>query len=252
MCLQIKTDAVHRPNSVFLCGVRIDAVTQADAVAFALGEREEMCTVFTPNAVMLEEASRAPSLRQLLCDATLSLPDGAGVLMAAKRKGERLPSRVAGIDFGEALLASCMQARPHLYLLGGREGIAEKAGEALTLRYPGVKLVGTHHGYFTDGGEEEKAILKEIRTAAPQILYVCLGFPRQEEWILRNRSALPSVRIAAALGGSLDVWSGTVRRAPAFLSRMRLEWAWRMAGDPHKLLRLPALLRFATLSKKQL
>ncbi len=237
-------------SAVTLCGVRIDAVTLPEAVERALHARTQPCTVTTPNAVMLEKARHDPNLQCLLSASTLSLPDGAGVLMGAKRKNQPLPTRVSGIDFAEALFNALPDAR--VYLLGGREEVAAHAAAQLSRRYPRLAFVGTHHGYFADESEEERALLEDIRAARPELLYVCLGFPRQERWIARNLPSLPDVRIAAALGGSLDVWSGNVRRAPSFLSKAGLEWAWRMAGDPHKLARLPALVRFSMLSRKEL
>ncbi len=250
MKVQQVTCSASQCPAVTLCGVRIDRVTLQEAVDLARHTSMRPYTVTTPNAVMLEAARRESTLQQLLNASSLSLPDGAGVLMAAKRKREVLPARVSGIDFGEALLAALPAAR--VYLLGGKEGVAAQAAAQLSRRYPDLAFVGTHHGYFADGSAEEHALLEGIRAARPDLLYVCLGFPRQERWIAQNAPNLPSVRIAAALGGSLDVWSGSIRRAPSILSQMGLEWAWRMAKDPHKLSRLPALIRFSMLKKEEL
>lgn len=227
-----------------ICGVGIDNLTKGDAVGRSLRGGGETCVVFTPNAVMLDACRRAPHLSALLNRASLSLPDGAGVLMAARRQGTPLKERIAGIDFAEALMARAEKDGLRVFLLGGKDGVAARAAENLRTRYPALCICGTAWGYFDREGEENRQLLSRIRALRADVLFVCLGFPLQEEWIVNNLGALSGLRVVAGLGGSLDVWSGGIRRAPAPISKMGLEWAWRMAREPKRLRQLPALVRF--------
>ena len=186
-------------------------------------------------------------MAEMLNCSDLSLADGAGVLLAARRRGSPLPVRVAGIDFGERLIEEAASRGLRVFLLGGREGVAEEARERLCKRHPNLTICGTYHGYFAKTGDENDTVCAKICEASPDVLIVCFGFPAQEEWILSNLEGLPSVRVAAGLGGSLDVWAGHVRRAPRAVQALRLEWAWRMLGEPKRLRGLPALLRIAFL-----
>ncbi len=219
----------------------IHAVTLSEAVDYALSQPQ--CFAVTPNAVMLDACRRNPALAELLSHADLSLADGAGLLLQARRRGTPLPCRVAGIDFGEALLEKAAQERLRVFLLGGREGVADRAAANLTARCRTLCIAGTHWGYFD--ASEDKRLTAHIRATNPDLLFVCLGFPRQEQWIDAHLSALPSLRVAVGLGGALDVWAGDAHRAPRAVSRMGLEWAWRMALEPKRLQNLPAVLRGA-------
>lgn len=229
--------------SVRLCGVRIDRVTCEEALKRALAPSDAPCFVVTPNAIMLDACRRDPSLTSLLNRSTLSLADGAGVLLAARRQKTPLPCRVAGIEFGEALLARAAEDGLRVFLLGGGMGVAETAAKRLCERMPGLGVCGTYWGYFAPGGDEERRLLSIIRSTRPDILFVCLGFPLQERWILEHLDLLRDVRVIAGLGGSLDVWSGQLRRAPRIVSRCGMEWAWRMLRQPKRLKGLPAIFR---------
>lgn len=120
-------------------------------------------------------------------------------------------------------------------------------------KYPGFTIAGTHEGYFQKTGEENEAVLAEIRAAAPDVLYVCLGVPAQEKWIDANRAAMGSVRLCLALGGSLDVWAGNVRRAPKLFIKLGLEWFYRLCREPWRLGRMMKLPKFllGTYAEKQ-
>ncbi len=231
-------------ESIRICGVRIDGITLDEAVETALTHRGGVCTVFTPNALMLARCKEEPMLASLLNRATLSLPDGSGVLRAAKKQRTLLSERVAGIDFGAALLKQAETMQLKVFLLGGKQGIAETAASELQKRYPQLCICGTHHGYFDQTGGENERVLTSVRESGADILFVCFGFPLQEAWILQNAHLCPSVKIAAGLGGSLDVWAGKVCRAPVLVQKCRMEWAWRMLIEPRRMKDLPTLVRF--------
>ena len=229
-------------EKIELFGVKIDNLSKGLAVERALHSDEPTCRVVTPNAVMLDACRRDPALAELLRSATLSLADGMGVLLLARRQGTPLCERVAGIDFAEALLARAAQDGLRVFLLGGAQGVAEAAAKRLSVRYPALCICGTHHGYFASSNEDA-AVTAEICASKADILFVCMGFPRQESWIAAHLSQLANVRVAVGLGGSIDVWAGRVKRAPRVLSKIGLEWAWRMILEPKRLLVLPALIR---------
>ncbi len=208
-------------------------------------------TIFTPNAEIIYRCSKDDRLLSLINSGGLNIPDGAGVVWAARALGSPLPSRIPGIELAEDLLGRCAQYRLRVYLLGGRLGVAEQAAAKLSSRFPGIVVTGTHHGYFKTHGSENGDVIAKIKAAAPSFLVVCLGFPRQEEWIADNRSALRGVRVMMALGGSLDVWSGRVRRAPRIFRRARLEWLWRICRHPSRLGRAAALPAFVRLTVRE-
>ena len=245
----MKRNMNKKHQSLTVCGVRIDNLAKEEAVSYALSPRKRVCTVFTPNALMLEACRKNPALASLLNSATLSLPDGAGVVMAARRKGTPLCERVAGIDFGYTLLEYAHREGLRVFFLGGRPGIAEKAAHEVQKALPSLSVCGTHHGYFDPTGVENTGILHRIRESRADLLFVCLGFPRQELWTRQNLPFLADLRIIACLGGSLDVWAGQCRRAPLLLRKLGCEWAWRMLREPERLSGLPALTRFWILSR---
>lgn len=227
-----------------LYGVKIDNVTKEEAVYRALRATGEPCVVFTPNALMLEHARKDFTLAELLNHASLSLPDGAGVLWAAQKMGMPLAERVAGIDFGTELLSRAERAGLRVFLLGGGEGVAERAAENLRKKHPRLCICGTTWGYFERTGEENLRAISYIRACRPHILFVCMGFPIQEKWVIENLHHLTDIRTIACLGGSLDVWSGELRRAPAWMSRAGMEWFWRMFRQPKRFANLPKIVSF--------
>ena len=231
-------------EEIKLYGVKINNITKDEAMRCALRATGEPCVVFTPNAIMLERARRDGELANLLNRASLSLADGAGVLWAAEKMGTPLLERVAGIDFGVALLERAERLGLRVFLLGGGEGVAERAAEGVRKKHPHLCICGTSWGYFNQSGEENLGVLSHIRSCRPDILFVCMGFPLQERWVMENLQHLTAIRTIACLGGSLDVWAGDIRRAPAWMSRVGLEWLWRMLCQPKRLAQLPEIVSF--------
>lgn len=208
-----------------ILGVRFDNLTQQEAAQRGrqLLEEDKFHYVVTPNPEFLLAAEKDPEFRRVLNAADLVLPDGIGVVYSAKILGTPLKERVPGIEFAEAMLSALNDKGGRLYLLGAKPGVAEEAGRRICARYPALVLCGTHDGYFKD----EQAILPEIAAAKPDLLFVCLGAPKQEKWMARWGQHT-GAKLAIGLGGCLDVFAGNVQRAPERWQKLGLEWAYRL------------------------
>lgn len=243
MChiLSVRLDAVGRDGAL----ARIErALTTPDVPPLA---------VFTVNPEMLYRSTHDADVRRLLNAGDLNVADGIGTVWAARRLGTSLPERIPGIELGEAALKSAARLGIGVFILGGCEQarVAQLAAEAMSARIPGLNVCGTHHGYFDPDGAENDAVIAAVNDSGAGLLIVCLGSPRQERWLLQNRSRLPGIRVAMALGGSVDVWAGRVRRAPRQVRQAGLEWLWRLVMQPSRLRRAAALPAFACLTLRE-
>ena len=240
---------------VYIHGVRIDKLTSTQAYgrlcAMLSSNTAQPQAIFTPNAEMLYRAANDPAFAAILNQATLNTADGVGTVWASRTMGSPLPERIAGIELGEAALELAAAKKLPVFLLGGKAGVAYRAAANLRQRYHGLNIVGTHHGYFDVEGEQNQAVINAICASAPKLLIVCLGSPRQERWIVQNRHLLGGVSVAMALGGSLDVWAGDVRRAPATVRALGMEWLWRILLSPSRLTRAKSLPAFVIMTIKK-
>jgi N-acetylglucosaminyldiphosphoundecaprenol N-acetyl-beta-D-mannosaminyltransferase len=197
--------------------------------------------VVTLDASMCVAARRDLELRRIVLHAELVTPDSVGVLWAAKRKGIALTDRASGVEISERLCAASAARGTRIFFLGSAPGVAEDAAIRMRDRYPGCNIVGTMHGYYD--AVEERNVLHAIRQAAPDVLLVAFGIPKQEKWIALHREAL-GVPVMIGVGGSLDVMSGRVERAPQWARRFNMEWLYRLAQNPKKIGKALALPRF--------
>ena len=232
-----------------IMGLHFDNVTMAEALEKAreLLGRNETCYCVTPNAEIAYEAHRSEELAALLNGAALMLPDGAGVVLASKILGTPLKEKVAGVDFADRLMDVMAEEGYRLYLLGSKPGVAELAAEKMLEKHPGLVICGMADGYF----QEEAAVVEKINEAKADVLFVCLGAPKQEYFMLKHRQAL-RVRMMLGLGGTLDSFAGTVKRAPKWMIRMNLEWFYRLLKEPKRLGRMMRLPKYilAVLGRK--
>ncbi|ATY86043.1 glycosyltransferase [Kyrpidia spormannii] len=194
-----------------------------------------------PEVVML--ARRNPGVAQVVRRADLVTADGIGVVLASKWLGTPVPERVTGADLADRLLGFAGQRKWRVYLLGASSASLGGALAELRRHYPEVDWHG-HHGYFDQQGEKE--ILQEIAEVRPHLLFVGMGAPRQDLWIARHRD-LP-VGVAMGIGGTIDVWSGAVKRAPVAWQRLHLEWLYRLIRQPSRIRRQLVLPHFALLA----
>ncbi len=196
--------------------------------------------VFTPNFCILKEAQKSRKSLRLLKEADILLPDGIGVCLLCRIYKKSSVRRVTGIDTAYELLSACQGLGLSVFLLGAEQGSVQRARKRLCRDFPRLNICGIQHGYFDKrkSSKENQAVIKKINKASPDILFVCFGFPMQESWIIQNKSSLKSVKIFMGLGGSIDVWSGNVRRAPLPLRACGFEWLWRCILQPKRFITL--------------
>ena len=196
--------------------------------------------VVTANPEILYRALSDKGLYETIAQASLVTADGQGVLLAGKLLDQPFKARVTGIDLAEALCATSGERGHKIYFLGGKEGISKKAQMAILRRYPNANIVGEHHGYFKNDIEP---LLADLREKQPDILLVAMGSPYQEAFILRYQKLL-NIPVAIGVGGTLDVFSGEVKRAPELVQTLKLEWAYRILSDTKRWRRTLVLPKF--------
>ena len=234
-------------NRICVRGVFFDNVTLDEAAQLlraAARENRSGVSVFTPNSEIVQLCIEDASLRDTINAGGLIVPDGIGVIKAARILGTPLKGKVAGVDLGRRVMAFAAEEGFPVALVGGKPGVAEEAAAAMQAAYPGLSVCLTVDGYFKKEGEENEAVLSRIRESGARIVFVCFGAPAQEKWIAANRDKLPVVNLLLGLGGSLDVYSGRVKRAPAIFVRLGLEWLYRLLKEPKRIGRMMNLPKF--------
>jgi N-acetylglucosaminyldiphosphoundecaprenol N-acetyl-beta-D-mannosaminyltransferase len=236
------------PPTAIILGVKVHALTTDLTLALvevfiASGRPHQLVTV---NPEFVIAAQHDAEFQRILNAAALALPDGIGLLMAARFLGTTpLPERVPGSDLVTRLAELSHQKGYRLYFLGAREGVAEKAAAALKARYPNLQVVGCYAG--SPGLDENEAIAQRILSARPDILLVAYGAPRQDKWIARNLDRL-DVPVCMGVGGSFDFIAGVAARAPLWVQRLNLEWLHRLLMQPWRWRRIwNAVPRFSWL-----
>lgn len=231
-------------HRVRVLGVSVDNVRMEQAVRAceeAIADKSKPHMIATANAEMIMAAQQDLELFDILARADLVVPDGAGVVWAARYKGSPLPERVAGYDLVQNLLKVAGEKGYRVFLLGGAPGIAEQAKNKALNLYPGLVVAGVQDGYFSP--QQETEVFQAIKLANPDILLVALGVPRQEKWIAKNMAEL-NIALSIGVGGTFDVMAGTVTRAPVWMQRSNLEWLYRLLCQPQRAIRMLALPRF--------
>lgn len=222
-------------NRVSILGVPVDCVTLTEArdrvLAMSVSGTHH---VMTPNPEMLVEAHHNPAFKTLLQSSDLNIPDGAGLLWAARRAGETLPERVTGVDLLSAVTS--VVGCPSVFLLGAAEGVAEAAADHLRRKNPSLHIAGTYAG--SPHENEEQMIVAKINASGASILFVAYGAPQQDMWIRRNFPKMTSVHVAMGIGGAFDFLAGKRTRAPQALRSFGLEWLWRLIQEPTRIGRI--------------
>lgn len=227
-----------KKKDVNICGVRIDNVEMSDIIVKVdsyIKERR-FSYIVTPNADHIVKLQRDPEFGKIYGEAALVLADGMPLLWAARFLGTPLKEKISGSDLFPRLCGLAAEIGYKLFFLGGRKGAAVKAAEVLRNKSPAIKIVGCYSpplGFENDPKENGK-IIKMIRDAKPDILFVGLGAPKQEKWIYRYKGEY-QVPVSVGVGASFEFTSGMVKRAPRWMQKRGLEWFWRLMMEPGKL-----------------
>lgn len=236
-------------SKISIRGVNFDDVNMNEAVEICkefIRSDSGAKIIHTPNAEIVELCVEDKNSKEIINSADLIIPDGAGVILASKiLKKPLVKGKVAGIELCENLARISGEMNASVFFLGGKPGIADKAAQKLKEKYPDMILAGTNDGYFKDDQE----IIDKINNSGADILFVCLGVPKQEKWMVKYRDKL-NVRVMGGFGGSFDVLSGTIERAPEFFIKSNLEWFYRLTKEPSRIGRMMKLPKFVLGSVK--
>lgn len=229
---------------VHIFGVPFSKMSFRDTVDWLVGRVESRTPtqVITANPIMVMAALERPGWMEIMQRAELIVPDGAGVVWAAGYVGNPVAEKVAGIELMEELIRIGQDREWKVFLLGAAPDVIQAAASRLKEKYPKIRLVGVRDGYFTE--KDDAAVIRQIREAGPDLLFVGRSVDTQESWIDRYKQEL-GVPVTMGVGGSFDVWSGKTTRAPRWMIRLKLEWLHRLIKEPTRYKRMLALPKFA-------
>lgn len=219
-----------------------DNVTENEAVSLskdALTNRQKHFIV-TANPEIVMYAQANPDYKDIVNQADLVVADGIGVVIGSKILKRPLEERVAGFDLMKRLLKEAAQNDWNVFLLGAKESTVTKASDRIKETYPSINIVGTHDGYFD---LEDRTVLDKVINSKADMVFVAMGYPRQEEWI-RHYFKQVDYGLAMGVGGSFDVWADEVKRAPLWIQKINLEWFYRLVSDPKRIGRMRVLPEF--------
>jgi N-acetylglucosaminyldiphosphoundecaprenol N-acetyl-beta-D-mannosaminyltransferase len=220
-----------------LFGIPFDNLTSDEALArvdeFALSTGTKVMTAI--NAAKVVSIQQNHDQRRAVRESDLVLADGVPVVWASRLAGKPLKQRVAGCDFFQEVVRHGQPRGYRFFLLGGRPDVVEKVKEVLEQRHPGVQIVGWRDGYFSI--DDEKRVVDEINRSKATILFLGFSSPKKEEFVLRNRHRLETVRFIQGVGGSFDIVAGVTKRAPEWMQGLGLEWLYRLMQEPRRMWR---------------
>lgn len=221
-------------NRVKLLGYEIDTFNFDDAVNYALEleKQNKVSQVVTINPEMFDCAKTDNEFAEILNSAEMVIPDGVGVKIGLKILGKNV-NRIAGVDFARKMLEISAEHKLPVAIIGAKPEVIKKAQERLTKEIQGLEIVYAHDGYF----DNNIKILNDLKSAKPRLILVALGSPKQEKFIKDARTVLP-FGLMIGVGGSFDVWSGTVERAPEIYQKLGIEWLYRTVKQPERFKRI--------------
>ncbi len=229
---------------VDILGINFDNYTMNEAVDEVMNQLQKEKSaykIYTPNPEIVMMAKENKDFMNVLNRGNLVIPDGIGVVIGARIMKKNIPERVAGYDLVQQILTKMKNKNMTAYFLGSAKGIADEAARNMEATHQGLKVVGTHDGYFDD--QEEKNIITSIKSLQPDLLLVGLGAYRQEKWIDDHIEEL-GVKVAVGVGGSLDGMAGHVKRAPVIFQKLYIEWLYRLIKQPSRAIRMLKLPLF--------
>lgn len=234
-------------DRIDILGIGFDDLTLTGAIdrACDMLDQPRNHMIVTPNSEIVYMARNDQKLKDTLNRADMVVPDGIGVVQASRTLKTPLTQKVAGVELGEGLVERLSKSGRGLFLLGAKPGVAQAAADKLCEKYPGLVISGVRDGYFQQDGP----VVDEINRSGAQVLFVCLGAPKQERWMEEHADELHT-RLMLGLGGSLDIFAGVAKRAPEIWIRLGLEWLYRLMKQPSRIGRMLALPKF-TLAVRQ-
>ncbi|MBC1398488.1 WecB/TagA/CpsF family glycosyltransferase [Listeria fleischmannii] len=228
---------------VEILGIPFIHTTQDEFIARllqdALDNKKRFVVTANPEIVM--NARDDLDFKQVVLSADYITPDGVGILMAAKQQGNPLPERVTGFDTMQGILTQAVKHNLKIYFLGAKPDVNKAMQEKLKECFPALKIAGCRHGYFNL--QESAEIVQEIKNTGADFVFVALGSPAQEKWIMSHFNTFEK-GIFMGVGGSFDILSGTVKRAPKIILKLRIEWIYRFVTNPSRWRRFFAIPRF--------
>lgn len=238
-------------ESINIFGIKIHNTTLEETTELLRKFLEEdgLKKIYTPNTEIVMAAKDDENLKELLNKGDLIIPDGIGLIYGSRIQKRPLKERVTGFDTSIKLLEIGNEKGYSIYLLGGKEGVARDAAKNIKEKWPNIKIAGYHHGYFKGSHlglkneEEEEKIIKDINEKNPDIIFVGLGFPKQEIWIDANKDKIKG-KVIIGNGGVMDILSGNAKRAPEIYQKLGLEWFYRLIQQPSRIKRQLVLPKF--------
>lgn len=233
-----------KTRRIEILDVPVDCITMDEAVDFAesMIKGQHPCAILAVNPEKVVRAQQDQTLLTQLRNAALVIPDGIGVVFAARLLGISCTERVPGSELMPLLCQRAALKGYKVFLFGASPEVVSRAAQVLRQRFAGLKIVGIQHGYVKE--DDMPVMIAKINSVRPDLLFVALGSPKQEMWIARYLPEL-KVNVCQGVGGTFDVLAGRVKRAPLFFRTIHLEWFYRLLSQPSRILRQTALPRFA-------
>lgn len=221
---------------VNILGIDIDEVSEPELLdkIKSFFDSEEKHYIVTPNPEIILKARKDEELKKILNYADIALPDGYGLICAAKFLNKPLKTRLTGIDLTLKICKEVSDKKHGVFFLGGLKGASKIITERIQDKFPELLISGSFDGRIDDTEDNDRIITSIINHSGAEILFVGLGAPKQEKWIFRNLDKLTNIKIAIGIGGGIDFISGKIRRAPLWMRRCGLEWLYRFQQEPVK------------------
>lgn len=224
--------------------VRMDKSSLIEEIINTKINHDKHTFIVTANPEIIMAANRDAAYMKVLQSADYIVPDGIGVVKAAKWKGKPVAERIAGFDLMHDLFVVANEQGARCYFLGASEEVNKLAVENVQVQYPNLIVAGRHHGYFSIKDEE---VVADVVKSKPDFVFVALGFPKQEKWIAMHRKRFEK-GLFMGVGGSFDVLSGKVQRAPKTWINLHLEWLYRIIKQPFRWKRMLPIFKFMWLA----
>jgi N-acetylglucosaminyldiphosphoundecaprenol N-acetyl-beta-D-mannosaminyltransferase len=235
-----------------ILNIWVDPVDMEQALACVerfIDEGGSPHAVFAVNPEKNFSVPKNPALYKIFRNADLLIPDGIGVVLAARLLyGARL-KRVPGVELMHNICRLSAKKGYKVFVYGAKEKVSSEACDRLRVLYPGLRIVGRANGYVEE--KDMAALVNQINGSEADILFLALGSPRQENWYARHRDALKTVKVCQGIGGTLDTIVGTVKRAPALWCRLNAEWLYRLLAEPKRAGRQKVLPLFAAMVMRE-